>query len=335
MIETRGPVMAIGIKILEVICALKFVGTFLFGGFGCLFFAIYLLSTRLYFIPLIYLVWFVWDRDTSEKGGRRLESPRNWRVWRLAAEYFPMKLHKTVDIATDRNYVFAYHPHGILGFGAFMHFATNGTHADKIFPGLRRSLLILKGQFDFPFYREYLMLAGLCAVTKRSIEWMLTREGKGNAVVIIIGGAKEALEAHPGRYCIDLKERKGFIKIAMRHGADIVPVFSFGENDIYHQVSNPKGSRLRNAQEWLMQYTGFSPPILMGRGFIQKYFGMMPFRRPVNTVVGSPIPVEKIAEPSREQIKDMHAIYIKKLEELFEEHKGRFGVSEDTHITYM
>jgi 2-acylglycerol O-acyltransferase 2 len=55
--------------------------------------------------------------------------------------------------------------------------------------------------------------------------------------VIVIGGATESLRAHPGTADLTLKRRLGFIKIAIREGADLVPVFSFGENDIYDQLS--------------------------------------------------------------------------------------------------
>lgn len=40
------------------------------------------------------------------------------------------------------------------------------------------------------------------------------------------------MSAHPGTADLTLKRRMGFIKLAMRQGADLVPVFSFGENDV-------------------------------------------------------------------------------------------------------
>lgn len=55
-------------------------------------------------------------------------------------------------------------------------------------------------------------------MSKESIDWILTKEGKGNAAVIIIGGAKEALEAHPTGHTLKLKSRKGFVKMALKHG---------------------------------------------------------------------------------------------------------------------
>jgi hypothetical protein len=43
----------------------------------------------------------------------------------------------------------------------------------------------------------------------------------------------------------------GFVRMALKHGCKLVPVFSFGENEIYDQVPNPQGSRVRKVQDWL------------------------------------------------------------------------------------
>ena len=59
---------------------------------------------------------------------------------------------------------------------------------------------------------------GVIEVSKASIEWVLMKEGTGNAVGIIVGGAQEALDAVPGRYIINLRHRKGFVRMALKHG---------------------------------------------------------------------------------------------------------------------
>lgn len=75
------------------------------------------------------------------------------------------------------------------------------------------------------------MSLGICSVSKPSCANILAK-GPGNAITIVIGGAAESLSAHPGTADLTLKRRFGFVKIAIREGAALVPVFSFGENDV-------------------------------------------------------------------------------------------------------
>jgi 2-acylglycerol O-acyltransferase 2 len=65
----------------------------------------------------------------------------------------------------------------------------------------------------------------------------------------------------------------------------LVPVFSFGETELYDQLDNPEGSRLRYWQEKLRKIIGIAPVIFLGRGIFQYSFGMVPHRRQV-TVLG-------------------------------------------------
>lgn len=97
-------------------------------------------------------------------------------------------------------------------------------------------------------------------------------------------------------------------------------------------MENPVGSRLRNFQEWCKSIFGISYPIFHGRGFFQLTFGYLPFRKPIDTVVGAPIPVEKVENPTKEQIDELHTIYCQKLTELFDEHKEKYGVEKDVPL---
>ncbi|KAG1703656.1 2-acylglycerol O-acyltransferase 1 [Nymphon striatum] len=267
----------------------------------------------------------MYDRNTPYQGGRRVDSVRRWKIWRYFKDYFPVTLKKTVDLDPSRNYIFCYHPHGIMAVGSFCNFCTESTDFSKIFPGIRPYALTLDGHFQFPFYREFFMCSGSCAVSKRSIEWILTKEGKGCAPVIVIGGAAEALDAHAFQATLTLKRRKGFIRLAIKHGVSLVPIYSFGENELFSQVLNPKGSLLRKTQEKLMRILGFSPPLYHGRGIFQYTFGILPNRNPIVTVVGRPLDVEKIANPTEEEVNKVHERYVKSLNELFEENKKSYG----------
>lgn len=63
-----------------------------------------------------------------------------------------------------------------------------------------------------------LLPAGLVSADKESATHILTRKGNGNLLGIIIGGAREILDARPGSYRLVLRKRKGFIKLALTHG---------------------------------------------------------------------------------------------------------------------
>ena len=66
--------------------------------------------------------------------------------------------------------------------------------------------------------------------------------------------------------------------------ADLVPVFSFGENELFKQASNPQGSWLRRFQEKLRKWLTFAPVIFYGRGIFQYNFGFLPFRKRITTI---------------------------------------------------
>jgi len=50
-------------------------------------------------------------------------------------DYFPMSLVKTEDLKPDKNYLFCYHPHGVISLGAVGNFCTEATAFSDKFPG--------------------------------------------------------------------------------------------------------------------------------------------------------------------------------------------------------
>lgn len=69
-----------------------------------------------------------------------------------------------------------------------------------------------------PIFIPTLPFLGICSVARKSLEHILTKQGKGNAAVVVIGGAVEALDARPHQAILTLKRRKGFVKAALRFG---------------------------------------------------------------------------------------------------------------------
>ncbi len=154
---------------------------------------------------------------------------------------------------------------------------------------------------------------------------LYVREDKGQATVLVVGGASEALNYHSDEVELYLKRRMGFVKLALRFGRDLVPAFCFGENFVYGQAPNPEGSKLRRFQKWFEKNMSFSPPIFYGRGIFQYNFGFIPHRRPLNVVVGEPIPVPKVEEPTSEDIVRLHDKYVEALKALYKEYNPKYG----------
>lgn len=334
-----APILSIPLeRRLQTLAVLTYILLFLLAPIVCILFYAYALMTSLAPVALGYLGWIVYDvavKKTSSRGGRRIDWFRRSRIWIYFRDFFPVSLVKTAELDPGRNYLLGYHPHGILGCGAFANFATEATDFSGVYPGITPHLLTLKPNFRFPLIRALLLWSGVCDVSRDSVEWILTKQGTGNAAVIVVGGAEEALEARPGKYEITLKQRKGFIKLAIKTGACLVPVFSFGENDLFYQADNPRGSYLRTFQESFKRIFGFSPPLFHGRGIFNYTFGILPFRKPVHTVVGRPIEVEKTTDPGQALVDSVHEEYTKALGNLFDEYKVRFGVDSNLTLNFV
>ncbi|XP_068919228.1 2-acylglycerol O-acyltransferase 3 [Petaurus breviceps papuanus] len=319
---------------IEIVSVYLHVLSFLFMG---LFFSLvlfFLLFTSFWFLSVLYLVWLYLDWDTPERGGRRFEWVRKLKVWEHFRDYYPIKLVKTAELPPDRNYVLASHPHGIMGAGAFCNFATESNGFSRQFPGLRPFLTGLAGLFRLPVYREYLMSCGVCPVSRRSLDFLLSGRQLGQAVVILVGGAAESLHGVPGKHCLTLRKRQGFVRLALRHGASLVPVYSFGENEIFTQASFGRGSWQRTLQEAFKKLVGFAPCIFWGCGLFLPW-GLLPFPVPITTVVGHPIPVPHRPNPSQEEVDRYHKLYMEAIEQMFEEHKESCGVSPFTHLIFV
>ena len=179
-------------------------------------------------------------------------------------------------------------------------------------------------------------MLGICDSSKESCNYVLTK-GNGNSIGLVLGGAKESLDARPSHeYILTLKNRKGFVKVGLANGASLVPIFSFGENDLFDQVPNPRGSRLRHLQVMLQKRLGVATPFFKGRGIFQYAVGFLPVRHAVDTYVGAPIHLPKL-DPEKitsEIVDKYHQEYMEALKRLFNTYKGRHG-NEDATIMFV
>lgn len=288
---------------------------------------------------LIYISLFANSATSGTLSGRN-DFLRSLRIWNIYASYFPARLHRSVALASTRKYIFGYHPHGIISHGAFAAFSTEALGFSKLFPGITNTLLTLDSNFRIPLYREYALAMGLASVSRESCENLLTKggsngEGMGRAITIVIGGARESLDALPNTMRLVLKRRKGFIKLAIRTGADLVPVLAFGENELYEQIRSDDHPLIHKFQMLIKRTMGFTVPLFHARGVFNYDVGMMPYRRPLNIVVGRPIPVvqQRKGEATDDRyVDELHAKYVQELQRLWEEHRDVFAIDRVSEL---
>lgn len=323
-------------ELLQTLSVLQWILTFLLLGPVCALLITWVIYSQLWPVFTIYIIWMISDWKTPERGGRRSLWMSKWTMWKHFRDYFPIQLHKTADLDPKHNYIFAYHPHGIMSFGAFCNFGTDSTDFSLIFPNLKPHLTTLAGNFKVPLYRDYLLAAGMCSVTHSSIDYLLSSQRSGNAVIIVVGGAAEALNCIRNKHILILKKRKGFIRKALVNGASLVPVYSFGENEVLQQYHFEPGSWKKTLQETFRRWIGFAPCIFFGQGiFSSASKGIMPLRKAINTVVGKPIPVPKMENPSEHEVDIYHALYVTSLQDLFNAHKERFGLQQSDSLVLV
>ncbi|KOS36258.1 hypothetical protein ACN38_g13014 [Penicillium nordicum] len=294
--------------------------------------------------PLLvpYLVYISLFSTAATSGRLKGRSPflRSLPIWKVYASYFPAYLHREESLPPTKKYIFGYHPHGIISHGAFAAFGTEALGFSKLFPGITNTLLTLDANFRIPFYREYALAMGLASVSRESCENILTKggtdgEGMGRAITIVVGGARESLNARPNSLRLVLQRRKGFVKLAIRTGADLVPVLAFGENDLYDQVDSDQHPIIHRLQMLVKQTLGFTIPLFHARGVFNYDVGLMPYRTPLNIVVGRPIPV--MQQPNRDKIDDqyideLHSRYVEELMRLWDQWKDVYAKDREGEL---
>jgi 2-acylglycerol O-acyltransferase 2 len=105
--------------------------------------------------------------------------------------------------------------------------------------------------------------------------------------------------------------------------------------DIWNQVPNPKGSMVRKVQQLFQKYMTFSPPLFHGRGIFQYDLGVLPFRRPLTTVVGAPIECPKVAFPTEDLVLEYQRKYLTALQDLYDLHKDEYAADRKSELRFI
>jgi len=206
-----------------------------------------------------------------------------------------------------------YHPHGILCVG----FSWNGAHSPELGVGpLNIVFLIVDVLVKAPFFG---WVIGWCGNIKGAgAGSMLELMQQGRNLALIPGGFEEATLQEQGVERVVLKDRKGFIKYALRFGYRVHPVYTFGECDTYWTYNGLKCLRV-----WLNQFK--IPSVVFWGTPLMPLFPSSAAK--LHTVVGPGIQFPKLEGEAltADEVSKWHATYVAALVELFDKHKAELG----------
>ncbi len=213
--------------------------------------------------------------------------------------------------SNGNNYIFGIHPHGLFPFGSVgsLALSNNLKYIEETTPILNTKYLkpgIASFCFYIPFMREFFLWLGAVDCSKPILKNLLM---EGYSVALFVGGAQEAQYSGTGSTRLVLKSRNGLFKLALDTGSTLVPIYTFGNNNIFNSVNWDIFGLL----DYFKKITGIWFP----RGYF------IPRRHDFISVIGEPITVEKI-HPGNDidaSIEILKHKYMKSLTQLFDKYK--------------
>lgn len=201
--------------------------------------------------------------------------------------------------------ILAGQPHGVLSYGGICAGAAADSKFDKLVTAAAGAVLAT------PIVKHVVGVFGLIDAGAKSMKKHLSKGGIEGSCVLYIGGIAELFRCSDTQETLILQKRKGFIKLALQVGADIVPMYFFGNTSVLSVLTNPFLESLsRKYQISLTWFWG-----LWG----------LPIPRPhkIIYVRGPPLGLPHIPEPTEEDINKWHEKYVKEVQRIFETYKKR------------
>ncbi|KAH9193324.1 hypothetical protein AeNC1_004699 [Aphanomyces euteiches] len=256
------------------------------------------------------------------QGGMQSDSFRQDRLWQLVASYLQLECIREAPLNPTERYVFGLHPNAISKFSGL---AFCGGNFERLFPDISPRILLSSPLFYLPGIRELcLWLAGVDA----SADVADSVLDNGMSVVLYPGSLSEVLSTSTSSSEMELMlhQHLDFVKLAIRHGVSLVPTMIFGEKNLYRSWRVPQS--MPDAMAWILRL-----PLLIARG---RFGTWLPFgKRKLGVVFGPPIAVQQMDDPSEDEIRQVHAIYVESLVTLFESYKGDFGYDHEARLVLV
>ena len=137
---------------------------------------------------------------------------------------------------------------------------------------------------------------------------------KTDSITVGLGGADEMGRVKHKQLELVIKKRKGIFKIALETGTPIVPVLTYGENEIFPLIESDFLNWLNDSFYSTLKGRFYLPSLQSVGNWANLLVRPL---EPVHTYTGRPIYVKKIENPTDRHIRSLRNIYIRRVRELF------------------
>ena len=201
-----------------------------------------------------------------------------------------------------------WHPHGVSGVTPVIHNGYRITSSEY----QPTKGVVHYGYFMLPFIRDIIPLLNAIPSDEYSIRDTL----KSESISITLGGVDEMSRGSSKDLQLVIKKRRGIFKIALEMGIPIVPVLTYGEQEIFPE-SDLEIMKCYN--DWLYTYFRFRIPFPTLSSVLNWTSLSQTPLEPIQTYTGKPILTKKILNPTEKQIKKLREVYIQRVQNLFRE----------------
>jgi len=257
-------------------------------------------------------------------GTERTAEGRAWlwimklKLWNWCMEGWTLKLDAPLD--PQRQSIICAFPHGVIAYCHAAIFTDGiGWFSKKVHDADKRDLgaTVL---FRIPIIRDIVLWFGIVDAGRSTAVKVLE---SGRSVYVVPGGEMEQMLTIEGKHRLFINHRKGFVRLAVEFGCDLVPLYAFGETSLY-SVSN----FMLPLRIWICKKFHVALPICYS-----KRWGIpIPFlyhkNVPYSLCVGQPLPVKKLSpkDPQFNQtVDEVHEQFKQSLVKLFDHYKKECG----------
>jgi len=279
-------------------------------------------------VGLIIAVYVVWVMATDHL--KRSPTPDALPAWpvRVASwlihgflGLLGVRQHSEFRGKFDRKgrYLIACMPHGAYAFSGAVFIGPQWRLRDqeeyRVVPVLHCVASVL---FYIPLVRDWMLFIGAREATRGNVKRMLRDKARAS-ITILPGGIWEQVNTRHDEERCYVQRKLGFIKLAIEEGLSIVPMYGFGENQLFTIHTQWNSLHL-----WIARKFQLGLPLISGRWGCT----LLPHPTTITHVYGTPIPTKKQENPSNEEIERVYVEFRESVERLFQENAPKYLAPE-------